>query len=225
MRITKDQVVGALKLMGLEFQDSEIDMMLRGVNQAISNYESSAQGRRADRHRTCLRISSGLAGPAADQGAATLRHDDSENARHEGAIQSGRRCVLAHRGSGAAAEVARSFFHRSHKDVPGSHAEALAQAALPDHGHGRVGVAAGGDRGSGDPRGALSRAAARHSVRAERPVRHQGHFDHLRRGAVPDARRGQGRDRGGTSAYRGRRTYRRSFRWEPWHRAACGSKG
>jgi hypothetical protein len=40
MRITKDQVVGALKLMGLEFQDSEIDMMLRGVNQAISNYET-----------------------------------------------------------------------------------------------------------------------------------------------------------------------------------------
>src|SRR3954463_2772701 len=40
MRITKDQVVGALKLMGLEFQDSEVDMMLRGVNQAISNYES-----------------------------------------------------------------------------------------------------------------------------------------------------------------------------------------
>ena len=53
MRITKDQVVGALKLMGLEFQDSELDMMLRGVNQAISNYETSAQGRRADRHRTC----------------------------------------------------------------------------------------------------------------------------------------------------------------------------
>jgi Asp-tRNA(Asn)/Glu-tRNA(Gln) amidotransferase A subunit family amidase len=40
MRIAKDQVVGALKLMGLEFQDSELDMMLRGVNQAISNYES-----------------------------------------------------------------------------------------------------------------------------------------------------------------------------------------
>ena len=40
MRITKDQVVGALKLMGLEFQDSELDMMLRGVNQAISTYET-----------------------------------------------------------------------------------------------------------------------------------------------------------------------------------------
>ena len=36
MRITKDQMVGALKLMGLEFQDAELDMMLRGVNQAIS---------------------------------------------------------------------------------------------------------------------------------------------------------------------------------------------
>jgi Asp-tRNA(Asn)/Glu-tRNA(Gln) amidotransferase A subunit family amidase len=40
VRVTKEQVVGALKLMGLEFQDSELDMMLRGVNQALSNYES-----------------------------------------------------------------------------------------------------------------------------------------------------------------------------------------
>src|SRR5690348_9354146 len=40
MRITKDQVVGALKLMGLEFQDAELDLMLRGANQAISSYES-----------------------------------------------------------------------------------------------------------------------------------------------------------------------------------------
>src|SRR5712671_1602446 len=40
MRITKDQVVGALKLMGVEFQDAELDLMLRGANQAISNYES-----------------------------------------------------------------------------------------------------------------------------------------------------------------------------------------
>ena len=40
MRITKDQVVGALKLMGLEFQDAEIDMMMRGANQALSSYEA-----------------------------------------------------------------------------------------------------------------------------------------------------------------------------------------
>src|SRR5450631_3769124 len=40
MRVTKEQVIGALKLMGLEFQDAELDMMLRGVNQALSNYES-----------------------------------------------------------------------------------------------------------------------------------------------------------------------------------------
>ena len=39
-RVTKDQVVAALKLMGLEFQDAELDMMLRGVNQALGNYES-----------------------------------------------------------------------------------------------------------------------------------------------------------------------------------------
>ena len=42
----------------------------------------------------------------------------------------------------------------------------------------------------GDPRRALSRAAARDSVRAEGPVRHQGHSDHVRRGALPDARGG-----------------------------------
>ena len=40
MRVTKEQVVGALKLMGLEFQDAELELMLRGANQALSNYES-----------------------------------------------------------------------------------------------------------------------------------------------------------------------------------------
>jgi len=39
-RVTKDQVVGALKLLGLEFQDAEIDMAMRGVNQALSGYEA-----------------------------------------------------------------------------------------------------------------------------------------------------------------------------------------
>ncbi len=40
MRIEKAQVAGALKLLGLDFQDSEIDSMMRGVNQALYNYES-----------------------------------------------------------------------------------------------------------------------------------------------------------------------------------------
>src|SRR5215475_10181350 len=40
MRIDKSQVVGALQLLGLEFQESEIDMMMRGVNSAIASYES-----------------------------------------------------------------------------------------------------------------------------------------------------------------------------------------
>ncbi len=39
MRITKEQVEGALKLFGLEFQDAEIDLMLRRVNQSLSTYE------------------------------------------------------------------------------------------------------------------------------------------------------------------------------------------
>src|SRR5258708_36827309 len=40
MRIEKAQVAGALKLLGLEFQDSEIDGMVPGVNQALDGYES-----------------------------------------------------------------------------------------------------------------------------------------------------------------------------------------
>ncbi len=39
MRITKDQLKGALVLIGLDFQDSEIDMMLPSVNRALANYE------------------------------------------------------------------------------------------------------------------------------------------------------------------------------------------
>ncbi len=40
MRVTKDQVQAALKLFGLEFQDAELDMMLRNVNRALYNYEA-----------------------------------------------------------------------------------------------------------------------------------------------------------------------------------------
>ena len=40
MRITKEQVTGALKLLGLDFQDAEIDTMMRGVNQALFSYEA-----------------------------------------------------------------------------------------------------------------------------------------------------------------------------------------
>ena len=40
MRVSKDQIVGALKLMGLEFTDPELDMMLPRVNQALGNYET-----------------------------------------------------------------------------------------------------------------------------------------------------------------------------------------
>ena len=40
LRVTKDQVAAALKLLGLEFQDAEMESMLRGVNQALGNYES-----------------------------------------------------------------------------------------------------------------------------------------------------------------------------------------
>lgn len=40
MRVTKEQIEGALKLIGLEFNDAEIDQMLPRVNQALGNYEA-----------------------------------------------------------------------------------------------------------------------------------------------------------------------------------------
>ena len=38
LAVTKEQVAAALKLIGLEFQDAEIETMLRGVNQAMGQY-------------------------------------------------------------------------------------------------------------------------------------------------------------------------------------------
>jgi Asp-tRNA(Asn)/Glu-tRNA(Gln) amidotransferase A subunit family amidase len=40
MRVTKEQVQAALKLLGLEFQDAEIDQMLRRVNGSLFSYEA-----------------------------------------------------------------------------------------------------------------------------------------------------------------------------------------
>lgn len=40
MRITREQLKGALVLLGLEFQDAELDLMLRRVNAALYGYES-----------------------------------------------------------------------------------------------------------------------------------------------------------------------------------------
>src|ERR1044071_335633 len=41
MRVTKEQIQAALKLLGLEFQDAEIDMMLPNVNRALGGYENT----------------------------------------------------------------------------------------------------------------------------------------------------------------------------------------
>jgi len=40
LRVTREQVQAALKLLGLEFQDAEIDMMLRNVDNALASYEA-----------------------------------------------------------------------------------------------------------------------------------------------------------------------------------------
>jgi len=39
-RVTKDQVAAALKLLGLEFTDAQIEMMLPGVNRSLAGFES-----------------------------------------------------------------------------------------------------------------------------------------------------------------------------------------
>src|ERR1017187_6901861 len=39
MRVTREQVAAAFVLLGLEFQDAELDMMLRRVNDALNGYE------------------------------------------------------------------------------------------------------------------------------------------------------------------------------------------
>jgi Asp-tRNA(Asn)/Glu-tRNA(Gln) amidotransferase A subunit family amidase len=40
MRVTKEQVTAAVALLGLEFQDAEVEMMLRRVNSSLSGYEN-----------------------------------------------------------------------------------------------------------------------------------------------------------------------------------------
>src|SRR3982751_6249843 len=40
MRVKKEQVLGALALLGLEFEDAEVDMMLRRVNAGLTSYEN-----------------------------------------------------------------------------------------------------------------------------------------------------------------------------------------
>ena len=40
MRVTKEQLTAALALLGLEFRDAELDMMLRSVNNALYSYEA-----------------------------------------------------------------------------------------------------------------------------------------------------------------------------------------
>jgi Asp-tRNA(Asn)/Glu-tRNA(Gln) amidotransferase A subunit family amidase len=40
LRVTREQVQAALKLLGLEFEEAEIDMMLRNVDNALTSYEA-----------------------------------------------------------------------------------------------------------------------------------------------------------------------------------------
>src|SRR4051794_21981730 len=40
LRVKKEQVLGALALLGLEFQDAEVDMILRRANSMLGTYET-----------------------------------------------------------------------------------------------------------------------------------------------------------------------------------------
>ena len=189
MRITKEQVVGALNLMGLEFPGCRNRHDDARRQSGARQLRGAAQGGRADRYRAGLRLPPRPARSPAHQGAAALRNHHRQDPRDEGAREPGGPGLLARGGPGAAGQIARRLFHRSHQNVPGAHAKVLAQAALPDHAHRRVGAGAGRRRRQGDPRRTLSRPAARHPVRTQGSVRYQGHSDHLRRRALSDAHR------------------------------------
>ncbi len=144
MRITKDQVIGALKLMGLEFQDAELDLMLRGANQAISNYESLRAADVPIDTEPAFAFHPGLPDRQPIKGPQRFDTTIPKVPAAKGAVESGRRGVLARGRSRAAHQIARRLVHRPHEDVPGAHAEVLAQTALPDHLHRRTRAAAGG---------------------------------------------------------------------------------
>ena len=74
MRVTKDQVQAALKLFGLEFQDAELDMMLRNVNRALYNYEALRKIDVPYGTEPAFAFHPGLAGPQTGARAAAVRH-------------------------------------------------------------------------------------------------------------------------------------------------------
>ena len=85
LRVTREQVQAALKLLGLEFQDAEIDMMLRDVDNDARQLRSRPQDRRPLRHRAVFRIPSGPARPHAHQRPAAIRHHHSQSQHRQSA--------------------------------------------------------------------------------------------------------------------------------------------
>ena len=224
MRVTKEQVVGALKLLGLEFQDAEIDMMLRSVNHALASYEAAAQGRRPLRHRASLRIPPGAAGPHAHQRAAALRDHHSQSARDEGAVEPGRAGVLAvtelaplvRSRAVSSTDLTKMYLARMKKYSP----KLLCLITLTED----LALEAGRRSRQGNQSRQISRPAARHSVRREGPVRHQGHPHHLGRRAVPEARCPNTTPPAWSGCTRPARCSSASSRWARWRRATCGSR-
>ncbi len=185
MRITKDQLKGALVLLGLEFQDAEIDMMLRQRQPRAGQLRSSPQGRYPLRYRARFRLPSRPARPQAHQRPAALRHHHphggAPSRRPSNLEDAG---LLAGHRTGAPGALARRLVHRPHQDVPRAHEEVFAQAALPHHPHRRRGARRRRHSRSGNQGRQVSRAAARHSFRRQGSFRYQGHSDHLGRRAV-----------------------------------------
>ena len=124
---------GALKLLGLEFQDAEIDCMLRGVNQALNNYESLRKADVPLDTEPAFHFQPGLPDRKPLKGPQRFETTIAEDRQSPG--EPGGPGVRAGSGPGAAGEIARRLLHRPHEDVPGADEEVLAATAVPDHAH------------------------------------------------------------------------------------------
>ena len=69
-RVTKEQVAAALKLLGLEFTEKQIEMMLPGVNRALAGYDSLRKADVPLDTEPAFAFHPGLPGRAPDRGPA-----------------------------------------------------------------------------------------------------------------------------------------------------------
>ena len=197
-------------LLGLDFQEAEIDMMLRARKQRPRRLRNPSQNGRPAQHRAGILVPSRIARTARpSRGRARFEPTVSTQPR-QSAGQSRRCGILA--GDPAAPLVrsravtstalTRMYLARMKKYGPKllclvtlTEDLALEQAAAADQ----------------EIKAGHTRSAARHSFRRQGPVRYQGHPDHLGRRALPESRAGRGRDRRGAAAQSRRGADRQTF--------------